>query len=385
MTTTFLPFAKPSLDENEINEVVDCLKSGWISTGPRVEAFENALKEYFNVANAITLSSATAGLHLALLAMELQPGDEVITTPLTFAATVNTIVLAGGTPKFVDIEPDTLNMDLNQLADAINSKTRVVIPVHFAGLPVDLDRLYELANAKGIEVIEDCAHAMGAYYKDSKIGSLGGVQVFSFHPNKNMTTGEGGAITSQNNKYMAQIEKLRFHGIDRKAFNRDKAEGSPLYDIALPGFKYNMMDLQAAIGLHQLKKLDDFIEKRNHLANRYQTKLQNWNEWHLTKSPNYKHKHAWHLYSPRLRSENARIERNDFIRKMRERGIGVGLHYQAVHLFKYYREQFGFKPDMFPVAEQIGENIVSLPLFPDMTEADQDRVIETMREVFDNV
>ncbi len=382
MSDEFLPFARPSISRAAIDEVVACLESGWITTGPRVQKFEQALKEYLGAPHALALSSATAGLHLALVALDLKPGDEIITTPMTFAATLNTVVLAGGTPVLVDVEPRTYNMDVTLLEGRITARTRAILPVHFAGLPVDLDPVYAIAEKQGLRVIEDAAHAIGTEYKGRRIGAFGDTQVFSFHPNKNITTGEGGAVTTRDEEYAARMALLRFHGMDREAWNRFGKTGSQHYEIVEPGYKYNMMDIQAALGLHQLPALDSFICRRTALAERYQRLLADWPEWSLPLAPSYAHRHAWHLYTPLINPEAAGCDRDGFMQAMKERNIGTGLHYRAVHLYPYYRERFGFKPGDFPVAESIGDRIVSLPLFPTMTEAEQDRVVAAMRDIF---
>lgn len=382
MSEEYLPFSRPTINRDAIDEVVSCLESGWITTGPRVAQFTEDLKQYLDAAHVLPLMSATAGLHLTLLAMGLSPGDEVITTPLTFAATLNTIVLAGAKPVLVDIEPASRNMDLNQLEDAITDKTRVIMPVHFAGLPVDLDILYDIANTHGLRVIEDAAHAIGTEYKNKKIGSFGDTQVFSFHPNKNMTTGEGGCVVTRDDELAKRISLLRFHGIDREAWNRFGKSGNQNYEVVLPGFKYNMMDIQAALGIHQLKQLDNFIKRRTELAERYHDALVDWPEWTLPSEPEYVHRHAWHLYAPLINQEAVGMTRDDFMQQMKERNVGTGLHYRAVHLYPYYRDQFGFEPGDYPNAEDVGERIVSLPLFPNMTDAEHDRVIDVMYSVF---
>jgi dTDP-4-amino-4,6-dideoxygalactose transaminase len=384
MSDNFLPFSKPTISQEAIDEVVACLESGWITTGPRVAKFTEDLKTYLEAPYVLPLTSATAGLHLALLGMDLQPGDEVITTPLTFAATLNTIVLAGCKPVLVDIDPATLNMDLNLVADAITAKTRVIMPVHFAGLPVELDELYDLAYVKSLRVIEDCAHAIGAEYKGRKLGSFGDTQVFSFHPNKNMTTGEGGCVATRDAELAKKIALQRFHGIDREAWNRFSKSGSQDYDVVLPGFKFNMMDMQAALGIHQLKELDYFIQRRTELVERYQEVLRDWPQWTLPQDVAYAHKHAWHLYTPLLNEQDAAMVRAEFIEKMKEKNIGIGLHYHAVHLYSYYQQQFGFAAGDFPHAEDVGNRIVSLPLFPLLTDAELDRVIDVMYSVFHN-
>ncbi len=378
----FLPFSRPSISQAAIDEVVACLKSGWITTGPRVKQFEDALKAYLGAPQVLALTSATAGLHLVLVALQLKPGDEVITTPMTFAATLNTIVLAGGKPVLVDVEPGTYNMDASQIERAVTKRTRAIMPVHFAGLPVDLDPLYDIARKYNLRVIEDAAHAIGTEYKGKRIGSFGDVQVFSFHPNKNMTTGEGGCVATRDEKLAADIALLRFHGMDREAWNRFGKKGSQHYEIISPGYKYNMMDIQAAIGIHQLKQLDGFIKRRTEIARRYHSLLADWPQWTLTSSPAFSHLHAWHLYTPLINPQAAGMDRDAFMQGMKDRNIGTGLHYRAVHLYPYYREQFGFKRGDFPHAETISDRIVSLPLFPALTDADQDRVVEAMADLF---
>lgn len=382
MSEEFLPFSRPYISQGAIDDVVACLKSGWIATGPRVTHFTEMLKEYFQAPYALPLMSATSGLHLSLLAMGLNPGDEVITTPLTFVATLNAIVLAGGKPVLVDIDAQTLNMNMNLLESVINDKTKVILPVHFAGLPVDLDPLYEIASHYNLRVLEDAAHAMGATYKGKSIGSFGDTQVFSFHPTKNMTTGEGGCVVTRDSQLAEQISRLRFHGIDRQAWNRYSKTGSQDYEVVLPGYKSNMMDIQAAIGIHQLKELDGFITRRNELANRYQEALSDWLQWDLPKAPTYDHFHAWHIYTPLINEDITQMNRDEFIQFMKEKNIGIGLHYHAAHLYPYYRQQFGFKPGDFPHAEDVCERIVSLPLFPSMTDAEHDRVLDVMYRIF---
>ncbi|OGT36366.1 MAG: UDP-4-amino-4,6-dideoxy-N-acetyl-beta-L-altrosamine transaminase [Gammaproteobacteria bacterium RIFCSPHIGHO2_12_FULL_37_14] len=378
----FLPFSRPSISQAAIDEVIACLRSGWITTGPRVAQFTESLKEYFQAPFAMPLTSATAGLHLALLAIGLQPGEEVITTPLTFAATLNTIVLAGGKPILVDIDAKTLNMNVDLLEQAISSRTRAILPVHFAGLPVDVDILYDIAQRHGLRVIEDAAHAIGSEYKGRRIGSFGDTQVFSFHPNKNMTTGEGGCVVTRDQEMAERIAQLRFHGIDRQAWNRYGKHGSQDYEVVLPGYKFNMTDIQAAIGIHQLKDLNSFITRRNELANRYQEALSDWMQWTLPMRPQFDHLHSWHIYTPLINEDITHINRDEFMRAMQERNIGTGLHYRAVHLYPFYRQAFGFKLGDFPQAEDVCERIVSLPLFPGMTDAEHDRVLDVMYSVF---
>jgi dTDP-4-amino-4,6-dideoxygalactose transaminase len=273
-------------------------------------------------------------------------------------------------------------MDVSKLAGAITKQTRAIMPVHFAGLPVDLDPLYELANKHGLRVIEDAAHAIGTEYKGKRIGAFGDTQVFSFHPNKNMTTGEGGCVVTRDDKLAEKIALLRFHGMDREAWNRFGKSGSQHYEIIIPGFKYNMMDIQAALGLHQLPALDGFIKRRTELALRYQKLLTGWPQWTRPGTPEFVHRHAWHLYTPLINPAAAGMDRDAFMQGMKQRNIGTGLHYRAAHLYPYYREHYGFKPGDFPNAESISDRIVSLPLFPGMRDADQDRAIAAMADLF---
>ncbi|WP_235826892.1 DegT/DnrJ/EryC1/StrS family aminotransferase [Facilibium subflavum] len=384
MRDTFLPFAKPSISEEAIAEVVDSLRSGWLTTGPKLQKFESMLQSYVNAPHALCLSSATAGLQLALMALNLQPEDEVITTPMTFAATLNVIEMVGATVKLVDVSKDTYNIDVEQIKSAITPKTKAIMPVHFAGLPVDLDPIYDLAEKHGLYVIEDAAHAIGAEYKGKKIGSFGDIQVFSFHPNKNMTTGEGGCVITRDDQIAKHIMLTRFHGMDREAWNRFGKSGSAHYQIVYPGFKYNMMDLQAALGIHQLPLLDEFIQKRTQLANRYLDKLQGFDYLILPKEPAYEHKHAWHLFAPMVNPAKTDLTRDQFMQKLKSMNIGCGIHYEAAHLYPYYADKYGFKEGDFPNAEFIGKHVISLPLFPDMTETEQDEVIDALTCIFEN-
>ncbi len=377
----FLPFAKPQISQEAIDDVVECLKSGWLVTGPRVQHFEEMLKNYCQSPYVLTLGSATAGLFFVVQALDLGPDDEVITTPLTFVATTNAIASVGAKPIFVDIEEETLNINVNKIEASITEKTKAIMPVHFAGLPVDLDPLYALAEKYNLRVIEDAAHAIGAEYKGKKIGSFGDTQIFSFYANKTITTGEGGCITTRDPALAKEIGLLRFHGMDREAWNRYGKNGSQDYEIVKPGFKSNMMDLQAAIGIHQLKSLDLFIEQRQALVDEYQRLLAGWQEITLPQKPSYDHKHAWHLFTALINSDRCGMTRDEFMTALKNLNIGTGLHYKPVHLYPYYRETFGYKEGDFPIAESVGNRIISLPLFPAMTQIDLQRVIKAMKQV----
>lgn len=375
----FLPFTRPDISDAEIEEVVDSLRTGWLTTGPKVKQFEADLAAYTSAPFLSCISSATAGLHLALLGLHLKPGDEVITTAFTFIATYNTIVQAGGIPVPIDVEPGTYNLNIEHLEKAITKKTKAIVPVHFAGAPVDLDALYKIADTYNLAVIEDAAHAIGTRYKGKKIGSFGDTQVFSFHPNKTMTTSEGGAVSTSNQALYKYVNCARFHGINREAWNRFSKEGSQLYDVVMAGFKYNMMDIQGAIGIHQLKRLDQFIDGRQKRVAIYNDQLKALKALELPRAPVYDHHHAWHLYAPTVRHK--KITRNELINRMKDENIGLGLHWQAPHLFSFYQEHYGYRPGDFPIAEDVADNIVSLPLFPQMTDDQQNRVIDALKKI----
>jgi len=383
MRSSFLPFARPSLGEEEIREVVDTLRSGWITTGPKTERFAAAFLEYVGGRYAVPVSSATGGLHAALLALGVGPGDEVITTPLTFVATLNTIVHCGAVPVLVDVDAATLQMRVEAVEPVLTPRTKAIVPVHYVGQPVDLDPLLALAAARGVAVLEDAAHAVGTEYKGRRIGSFPTTSVFSFHPNKNITTGEGGMIVTEDREVFERASLLKFHGMDREAWKRFAKEGSPRYDVALPGFKYNMMDIQAALGLHQLKRLDGFIAERTRLAARYDAAFSDLTGLILPARVPYASRHAWHLYTPLVDVDRLTISRDAFMEELKRRNVGTGLHYTAAHEFSYYASRFGWKADHFPEAHFVSERIVSLPLFPGLSDADQDDVVAAIREVLE--
>ncbi len=378
----FLSFAKPSLDERELEEVAQVLQSGWLATGPKVKVFRQGLASYIGIdkENVFLVSSGTSALYMALKVMDLQPGDEVITTPLTFVATANAIVLAGGVPVFADIDPSTFNLDIKEVEKKITPKTKAILPVHYAGLPLDLDDLYRLAEKHNLVVIEDCAHAIGADYKGRKLGSFGHMQIFSFHPNKVMTTGEGGALLCHDRKYHDRLQALSFHGIDRSVYNRFSKEGSQVYDVLEPSLKHNMNDLQAAIGMQQLGKLDTFLQKRSALARVYYDALADREDIKLPDQPIYDHRHGWHLLLACIQSGSG-MDRDEFMYRLKEYNIGTGLHYTPVHLFSYYQKAYGYGWGDFPHTEAVGASVCSLPLFPDMTESDVLYVVEVVKKI----
>ncbi len=381
MRKEFLPFSIPTIGEEEINEVVDSLTSGWITTGPKVKLFEDSFKAYVGSPYSAALNSATAGLHIALLALGIGPGDEVITTPMTFAATVNMIVRVGARPVFVDIEPGTLNMNAGEIRPKITERTKAIIPVHFAGQPCDMDAIFAIAGEFGLKVLEDAAHAVGTECNGRRIGSLDSVSVFSFHPIKNITTGEGGMVCTGDEHLAEEMSLLKFHGMSKEAWKRYAAQGTPNYDIILPGFKYNMLDIQAAIGIHQLRKLDGFIERRREIAEYYNMAFAGVDEMVIPVPVPYAHRHAWHLYTPLIRTEKLGIDRDTFMGELKKENIGTGLHFKAVHHHPYYRESLKIPAGELPNADYASDRILSLPLFPKMTMEDAGDVVEAVKRV----
>ncbi len=376
-----VPFSRPSIGDEEIFEVVECLRSGWITTGARTSRFEAAFAAAVHAPHALAVTSATAGLHLAMQVLDLHPGDEVITTPLTWPATVNTIVLCGGTPVLVDIEPDTLNLDARLVADRLSPRTRAIVPVHFAGQPCDLDAFLNIARARGLRLIEDAAHALGAEYRGRPIGAIGDIAVFSFHPIKNITTGEGGMLSTAEESLARRLRLLRFHGVERDAWKAYGQTQLPLYDVVEPGLKYNLTDIQSAIGIHQLAKLDAFNAARERLARRYDAALAAIPELLPLGRAAYPHRHVHHLYVVRVQLERLRIDRNGFMAAVLEAGVGVGLHFTAVHELTYYRQRLGDLRSALPNATDASRRIFSLPLYPGLSDEEQDRVIDVLGQV----
>ena len=373
----FLPLSRPSIGDREIESVTECLKSGWITTGPVCKAFEDKFRELTGASHAVSLSSATAGMHLVLLALGIGEGDEIITPSMTFASTVNMIVMLGARPVFVDIHHDTLNMNPELLEEKISPKTKAIIPVHFAGAPVDMDRILGIAERYNLIVIEDAAHAVGTYYKGVHAGGSGHIAIFSFHPIKNITSGEGGMITHSDEKLEKQLRLLRFHGIERDAWKRYGKGGNPEYDIHQPGFKYNLPDMQAALGLAQLSRLNEINCRRAEIAALYRGGLKDSAGLELPGIPEYPHVHAWHLFIIKVLS----MDRGLFMEKLSEYNIGYGLHFPACHLLNYIKKQFGNGEGMLPETERAAGKIISLPLFPDMVDDDVFYVCEAIKEI----
>jgi dTDP-4-amino-4,6-dideoxygalactose transaminase len=377
---TFLPFSKPTIRQVEIDEVVDTLKSGWITTGPKAERFEKEFASYVDTREALAVLSATAGLHIGLLALGLKPGDEVITTPMTWAATVNMIEALGGVPVFVDVHRATLQIDERQLEAAMTGRTVGILPVHYAGAPCDLDPILAVARRHGLWVFEDAAHGVGTRYKGGHVGRLGRLGVFSFHPIKNMTTAEGGILTLDDDQLARSLRALRFHGLEKSAWNRYAEGGTPQVVVVIPGFKYNFMDLQAALGIHQLASVDEFNVRRGQIARLYEALLAEVPEIETPSVPSYDHAHAWHLYVIKV-LPSAGMSRDRFMEALKERGIGTGLHFRAVHTQPYYAQKYPRWLGRLENAEWASERICSIPLFPLMTDDDVHHVVAAIKDV----
>lgn len=378
MRDEFLVFGSPIIEEAEIAEVVDSLRSGWVGTGPKVHRFERALEEYLGVRHVRCLASCTAALHLGMKVLGVGPGDEVLVPSLTFVASVNAIEHTGATPVLVDVEPGTALIDLDAAEAAITPRTRAIMPVHMAGRPVDLDRLAALCEAHGLVVIEDAAHALGTQWRGRRIGSTGNLAAFSFYVTKNITTIEGGALATDDEAVADEVERLGLHGLSVGAWQRFSDAGFRHYEVVEPGFKYNMTDVQAALGLHQLPRLEAWIERRAELWARYDALLA---DLPLATPPPEQADtvHARHLYQV-LVDHDAPRTRDELLDDMTRSRIGVGVHYLAVHLHPYYRDTYGIAAGDLPVAEDISRRTLSLPLSPKLTEADQDDVVAALAE-----
>jgi UDP-4-amino-4-deoxy-L-arabinose-oxoglutarate aminotransferase len=380
MRNSFLPFSRPSISEDEVLAVTDVLKSGWITTGPKNAEFETKFCEYTGASGAVALASATAGMHLLMWALGIGPGDEVITPSMTWASTVNLIVLSGATPVFVDIDKETLMTTPELIKNAITPNTKLIVPVHFAGAPSDMDPIRQIVSDKGVYLVEDAAHALGTIYKGEQIG-VKGTAIFSFHPIKNITTGEGGMFTTDDKSLLDKIKRLKFHGLGVDAFDRNTQGRAPQAEVIEPGFKYNMTDIAAALGLTQLKRVDGFNDKRRSLAEFYRKHLSSIDEIIPLSDPLYDHRHSWHLFIIRLDTDKAKMSRDRFMQELKNRNIGTGLHFRAVHVQKYYRETLNIKPGNLPHTEWNSDRICSLPLFPDMTKEDVKDVVDAIKDV----
>ncbi|MDO5115373.1 MAG: DegT/DnrJ/EryC1/StrS family aminotransferase [Synergistaceae bacterium] len=384
MRKEFLPFARPSVSEEAILDVADSIRGGWLAMGAKTIRFEETFARYVGAKYALAVNSATAGLHCALMALGIGPGDEVITTPMTFAATVNAILFTGAKPVFADIDRRTLNIVPENIERAVTKASKCLIPVHFAGMPCDMDGIEAIADKYGLAVVEDAAHALGASYKGRRIGADRGARrlsVFSFHPTKNITTGEGGMICTADEELAEKIMVLRQNGMSKGAWNRYAAKGSANYDIFFPGLKYTMMDIQAAIGSSQMKELDSFNRRRAELAAFYLRELDGAAGIILPRRAPWEHEHSWHIFTPFIDTERLGFSRDEFMARMKERNIGTALHYQALHLFTCYHKITGKGRGDLPEAEYVSDRIVSLPLFPAMSDEDARDVVAAIKEV----
>lgn len=376
----FLPFSVPSMGEDEIAAVAEVLRSGWITTGPKCQQLESAFSQYVGAKHAIAVSSATGGMHVTLMALGIGAGDEVITPSQTWVSTINIITLLGAEPVMVDVDRDTLMVQPAQIEAAITEKTKAIIPVHYAGAPADLTVLREIAARHNIPLIEDAAHAVGTRFGDEMIGSQG-TAIFSFHAIKNMTCAEGGMVVTDDDEVVDKVRCFKFHGLAVDAFDRQALGRKPQAEVVAPGYKYNLADINAAIALVQLEKLPAMNARRQELVARYRKALQGSPLLPLT-VPEYPHHHAWHLFMVRVDKDLCGIDRNTMMEKLKEHGIGTGLHFRAAHTQKYYREKY---PDLrLPNTEWNSASLMTLPLFPDMQDSDVDRVVKAISDILES-
>ncbi len=380
MRKDFLIFGSPKIEQEEIDEVVDSLKSGWISTGPKVAKFEALFKDYIGSKHALALNSCTAGLHLSMIVAGLKPGDEVITTPMTFGATGNSIIHSGAKPVFVDINLPAMNIDPFKIEEKITPKTKAILPVHFAGRPCNMRIIKEVAQKHHLTIIEDAAHAIEATYHGQKIGTISDLTVFSFYVTKNLVTGEGGMVTTDNDTYAEKIQTYALHGMSSGAWKRYSDEGFKHYGIVYPGFKYNMMDIQASLGIHQLKRIENYYKQRKEIWQRYDEAFCNL-PLDTPPPPEENTRHAYHLYTILLRLEELNTDRDTIQQALFEENIGTGIHFISLHLHPYYQETFGFKKDDFPNAAYVSERTISLPFSSKLSDEDVDDVIKTVTKV----
>ncbi|MDD5757128.1 MAG: DegT/DnrJ/EryC1/StrS family aminotransferase [bacterium] len=380
MRNKFLVFGSPLIEQPEINEVVASMKTGWLGTGPKVKRFEEMFAGYKGAKYAMALNSCTAGLHLAMLAIGIKPGDEIIVPTMTFAATANAVIHAGCEPVFAECERATMNIDPADIEKKITKYTRAIIPVHFAGRPCNMDEIMRLARKYRLKVIEDCAHAIESEYHRKKVGTFGELGCFSFYVTKNIVTGEGGMVITNKKEYTDKIKVLGLHGLSKDAWRRFGDQGYKHYQVVYAGFKYNMMDIQAAIGIHQLPRIDKYWQRRKEIWDQYNTSFANLPVF-TPALPETNTRHALHLYTLLLDIDNLNITRDQFMDRMTKKNIGIGVHYIALHLHPYYRKTFGYKKGDFPNAEWISERTVSLPLSAKLSDKDIKDVIASVKSI----
>lgn len=378
--TDFLPYHRALIEQEEISAVLETLRSGWLTTGPRVREFEAEFGRYVGVRHAVAFSSCTAALHLALAAIGIREGDEVIIPTMTFAATGEVVLYFKARPVLVDCNKETFHLEPEHVARAITTRTRAILPVHFAGYPCDMDAILSIAKEHGVRVIEDAAHALPSRYKNRVIGTLGDISCFSFYATKTLTTGEGGMATTESSELAERMRMLSLHGINKDAWKRYTAEGTWRYDILETGYKYNLTDLQASLGLAQLRKCDAMWARRAALAERYDAALGALDCFAIPQIPR-DGQHAWHLYVIQVNPSALRIDRNRVIEELRSRGIGTSVHFIPLHLHTLYQRHLGYRTGQFPNAEEHFERAISLPIYPAMTDEDINRVIEAVHEI----
>jgi perosamine synthetase len=382
MRSEFLPFFKPLLSDAEINEVVETLRSGWLTTGPRTKRFEEEFADFVGAKYAIAVNSATAALHLGLDAVGVKAGDEVLVPTYTFAATAEVVNYFGAIPVLVDCEPGQFNLDLGQLERLITPRTKAIIPVDIAGEAPDMDVLLEIAARHNLKVVEDAAHAIPARYRGRWVGTLSDLTAFSFYANKNITTGEGGMLTTDNEEYADRARIMSLHGISKDAWKRYTSTGSWYYEILQAGFKYNMTDVAAALGLHQLQRCFEMQQRREAIVEQYDAAFEEMPEVEIPPRAPY-NQSAWHLYLLRLNLDTLKIDRNEFLDRLKAANIGFSVHYIPLHMHPYYREKFDYRPDSFPVAALNYRRVVTLPLYPAMSDQDVQDVIEAVQAIVD--
>jgi dTDP-4-amino-4,6-dideoxygalactose transaminase len=380
MGCQFIPFHVPAIGGEEIRAVAETLESGWLTSGTKVKRFEDDFAEYVGSKHAVAVNSGTAALHLALDAIGTRQDDEVIVPTMTFTATAEVVLYFQAKPVLVDCQGDTLNLDPKQIEAAITSKTKAIIPVHFGGQPCDMTPILEIAKTHKLYVVEDAAHALPASYESKKIGTIGDITCFSFYATKTITTGEGGMATTENSEWAERMRMMSLHGINHDAWKRYTKEGSWYYEVLRPGFKYNLTDIAAAIGIEQMKKCNQFWEARKRIAMIYDEAFANLPEIQLPVCRSNVH-HAWHLYVLQLNLDRLTINRNQFIKALREEEIGASVHFIPLHFHPYYRDNFGYRPQEFPNASAAFERIISMPIYPKMTEADIGRVTRAVQKV----
>lgn len=375
----YVIFGSPKIGSMEIKEVLSTLKSGWIGTGPKAKKFESDFAKFKKTNYAIALNSCTAALHLGLLSLNLKPGDEVITTPLTFCSTINSIIHTGAKPVLVDVEEDSMNINTKLIEEKITNKTKCILPVHLAGRSCNMKEIIKIKKKYNLFLIEDCAHAIETTFNGNKAGTFGDIGCFSFYATKNLAVGEGGMLISNNKKIISRVKKLSIHGMNKDAWNRYGKKGFNSYTIDEPGYKYNMSDLQASIGIHQLKQINKFRKKRKEIWDLYNNSFKNL-DIHLPNDDEKRNNHAYHLYTIRL-NRRSKVNRDTFIKLMHLNKIGTGIHYRSITNFNYYKKNYNWKDKDYPIANKIGKYTCSLPLSPSMSLNDVERVIKAVKKI----